>query len=127
MQLLRLGLSFSPVGGVIKGAELGTRGHESVWLRVSRARGCWNAFVWAGLCVEPYKFCPLSRKKGHFAHNSPLVVLAEWWKRCFNSPLALGSHEEKSFWMGKQVSPASLEIWEILVPFVTQLEIPSLA
>lgn len=45
MQLLRLGLSFSPVGGVIKGAKPGTRLSGSVCPLQAGARGRWNAFV----------------------------------------------------------------------------------
>lgn len=72
----------------MKGAKPGTRGHASVWLRVSpagRATGaleCLCVDTWAGLCVELYKFFPLlvseKKKKGHFARNSTLAFLAEW-------------------------------------------------
>lgn len=106
MQLLRLGLSFSAVGGVIKGAPVGTRLSGSVCPLHVGARGCWNAFVWTRgpgyVCSLTNSPPPPSRKKGHFAHNSWLVVLAEWWKHCLNSPLALVSHEQKLFWMGKR-------------------------
>lgn len=68
VQLLRLGLSFSPVGGVIKGAELGTRGLDSVWLCVSPAGRATGAGM--PLCGQvgrvmcrAWQILPLVRKK----------------------------------------------------------------
>lgn len=60
MQSLHLGLSFSPVGGVIKGAKPGIHVHS----------GC----LWALVCLAPRILCT----QGHGSAEMPLYADTGW-------------------------------------------------
>lgn len=77
MQLLRLGLSFSAVGGVIKGAPVGTRLSGSVCPLHVGARGCWNAFVWTR---GPGYVCSLTNSPPTRQEKRVILrIIHGWW------------------------------------------------